>query len=124
MKKNKANTYIKPSSIHGLGVFASRGILKGESIIQGKPDYKNYLSEFLAYNRNNEKSYGFENGYCMINHSETPNTFRKKNFCIIANRNIFADEEITEDYNALPDKHNPFKTLSLDQWLKNLWNES
>lgn len=107
-KSKKANTYIKPSQIHGLGVFAMQAIMKGESIIQGKADYKNYIGEWIRYNKRGQISRGFDKGFCMINHSDNPNSCRANNFSIIANRNIFKDEEITECYNQLPAYENPF----------------
>lgn len=108
-KSKRPNTYIKPSQIHGLGVFASRAIMKGESIFQGKADYKNYIGEWVRYNKTGKVSEGFTNGWCMINHSDHPNSCRGTEFhSILANRNIFKGEEITEDYFKLPSGENPF----------------
>lgn len=117
-KKLKSNTFIKPSRIHGLGLFAIMDIKKGQQIWQGVADFSaKYLDEWIAYERKwRVKSYEFYAGYCMINHSETPNTIRKgKDLKIVAVKNIKAGEEITEDYNALPPEENPFIGFNLQK---------
>lgn len=111
----KENTFIKPSKIHGLGVFALTDISKGEEIIQGKADMDNYRDEWINYQKSKQVSFCYWQGYCMINHSETPNAERGGEYIILANRDIKADEEITENYNALPDEQNPFKSGWLER---------
>lgn len=107
----QVNTYVKPSQIHGLGLFASEDIKEGERIIHGNPDYS-FVEEWVRYKKTEKiKSFTLARGYCMINHSEEPNTHREgKDLHIIASRDIQKGEEITEDYYKLGDDHNPFET--------------
>lgn len=114
MKEDISNTFIKPSKIHGLGLFAKRDIFEGEEILQGVADF-DYREEWILYLKTiKKKSYAYNNGYCMVNHSETPNTKRNELDKIAASVTINQGDEITEDYNALPDNENPFKGLSLE----------
>lgn len=110
------NTYIKPSPIHGLGLFAGRTIEKGEPVEQGEPDFDIARDEWITYNRTCKiKSFALLSGYCVINHSATPNTVRDEQLAVIALKTINKGEEITEDYNALLDNHNPFKNTPLEK---------
>lgn len=106
----KENSYIKPSKVHGLGLFASRDIRKGERIIHGGPNWS-FQKEWIEYTKTaKERSLNFHDKYCMVNHSEAPNIIRKgKNLNMIACVDIKEGEEILEDYNKLPDEQNPFK---------------
>lgn len=118
MGKLKANTFIKPSPIHGLGLFAKVDIAKGEKIVQGLADFDTYRDEWIVYVKKWKiKSFAHNNGYCMINHSKTPNTLRGKQMEIIASKNIKAGKEITEDYYKLPDDQNPFIGINLEKLL-------
>jgi SET domain-containing protein len=109
---------IKPSKIHGLGLFASREIKKGERVNQGKADYDNYRDEWREYiHKTKTPSCNFVWKTCMINHADVPNTNRGKHFNVYANRLIKQGEEITEDYNKLPVLQNPFKTNGMEQIL-------
>lgn len=112
---SKENTYIKPSKIHGLGLFASRDILEGEQIIQGRADYTKDTRSWIEWNKKKDPSYAFDFHYCMINHDPTPNTVRGKRMKVIASKNIKQDEEITENYFALPDKENPFLNVNIEK---------
>lgn len=104
------NTHIKPSPIHGLGLFATYDIAEGEEIFQGYADFNNFQDEWIRYVKKMKiKSYAFNEGWCMVNHSDKPNTERGEDNCIIAISNILIGDEITEDYNSLPDDENPFK---------------
>lgn len=112
MKEREPNTYIKPSSIHGLGLFAKVDIAKGQLIIQGKADFEVDIYSWLRYLKNIKvKSFAYNNGCCMVNHSESPNTHRSKRGGIVASFDIKKGFEITEDYNALTDEENPFKSV-------------
>lgn len=107
-KRRIANTFIKPSKIHGLGLFAKCDIKKGQRIIQGLADF-GYYDEWITYVKKWKlTSFAHNNGYCMVNHSEEPNTKRGSNSEIIAAKDILSGEEVTEDYYALPDNENPF----------------
>jgi len=109
MQRPLANTYIKPSAIHGLGLFALVDIKKGTEIMQGVANY-GFIDEWIAYNRSGQlPSFEFNNGYCMLNHSKNPNTKRKGSaLVIVASCNIKQGAEVTEDYELLPYDHNPF----------------
>lgn len=112
------NTHIKPSKIHGLGLFATYDIAIGEEIIQGFADFNNYQDEWIRYVKKwKVKSFAFNEGFCMVNHSDSPNTVRGNDRRIIACRNILIGDEITEDYNKLPDEENPF----INPWQEQLW---
>lgn len=113
------NTFIKPSGIHGLGLFAKRNIMSGEEIEQGSADYANYLNEWIEYNKTcKKKSFCFARGYCMINHSDSPNTSRLGgDYNIYATRFIKEGEEITENYHDLPDESNPFFGTSFEEYI-------
>lgn len=106
------NTYIKPSIIHGLGLFAGTDIPAGTEIVQGKAkiDHTNQ-DEWIKYNRTQKRSTNFIGGWCMVNHADEPNTHRAPDgIKIYASRDIKKDEEITENYHLLPDENNPFKS--------------
>lgn len=107
----EVNTYIKPSKIHGLGLFAAKDIKPGQRIIQAsKIDLNNYQNEWIEYiGKNKKPSLNMVKGFCLINHCEDPNCKRNKGFYPIAKKLIKQNEEITEDYNSLPDIENPFK---------------
>jgi SET domain-containing protein len=82
------NTFVKPSPIHGLGLFAKVEIKKGDQIIHGGSDFS-YIDEWIAYAKKwKEASFAHNNGYCMVNHAEEPNTVRDKDFHIIASKDI------------------------------------
>lgn len=113
------NTKILPSNIHGLGLFAIVNISKGDTIEQpDKIDLSNDIDKWIKYNRSGQKkSFAYSSGYCIVNHSDTPNTKRGNDFEIIAKKDILIGEEITENYNELPDNENPFKnTIEQDMF--------
>ncbi len=101
------NTYIKPSEIHGLGLFASKLIRKGTHIIHGKPNY-DFRDEWIKYSKKKQRSYQFEVGLCMINHCDEPNSKRDEFMNQVALQDIPAGTEITENYHDLPREHNVF----------------
>ena len=113
---------IKPSPIHGVGIFTEKNIAKGanpfrlhkplkwvgleKQDIKGLPDHvKKIIADFYA--PDGEKTYIPANGLNVfditfyINHSDTPNmitTDGGENF--VAARDIAAGEELTSDYNT------------------------
>lgn len=113
---------IKPSPIHGVGIFAEIDIPKGadpfrlyqplnwaeldRADIESLPEHvKKIISDFYA--PDDGKIYVPANGLNVfditfyINHSDTPNmltTDGGENF--VAGRNIAAGEELTSDYNT------------------------
>ncbi len=52
---NKPNTYIKPSKIHGLGLFAREDIKIITEIIQGEVDFDIDRKEWIKYNKKHKK---------------------------------------------------------------------
>ena len=114
------NTFIKPSKIHGLGQFAKIDISKGEQIKQGLADFDRCRDEWIVYVKKwKTKSFAHNNGYCMINHSENPNTERIDDMGIVATKDIKSGDEVTEDYYALPDDENPFSGFSFEEAMFN-----
>ncbi|HEY9404545.1 MAG TPA: SET domain-containing protein-lysine N-methyltransferase [Pyrinomonadaceae bacterium] len=117
--KPKLNTtemffVLRPSSIHGIGVFALQTIKKNTRLrLFAKGDRIRYLKsssslkDMLAY------CVPIGDGYYMcpadfgrmsvgwhLNHSDTPNAFHK-NYIYYAGRDIRKGEEITIDYGTL-----------------------
>lgn len=97
---------IKPSKIHGLGIFAMRDIKKGEIVLRWKPKV---LSESeveklpreerkFVFNVGGNKYYLMQKPERYMNHSCENNT-TVQNDCDVAIRDIKAGEEITANYN-------------------------
>ena len=108
----KHNTYIKPSIIHGVGLFALNDIQAEEKIIHGTPNLDDFKDEWLNFNKT-QTSLMLKMGGCCINHSDSPNCKRKGNsdeeiVIILATRLILKNEEIVENYHSMPDYNNPF----------------
>lgn len=123
----KPNTYIKPSKIHGVGLFAAVKILRGEEIVHGGPNYNVFQDEWIEYNKRGDPSFNLKVKLCCINHSEFPNCSRKglsteEQLIIFATRDIEENEEITEDYNLLADWNNPFAKNHVSAVLDNIIN--
>lgn len=118
--KTQPNTFIKPSKIHGLGLFAKYDIKVGDYIVQGVGDFT-YQDEWIIYNKTHKvKSFNFTHGLCMINHSDSPNTIRIEDMeHLIATVSIPFGKEITEDYYQLPNNENPFIGIDLG---KKIWD--
>lgn len=106
-------TYIKNSSIHGLGLFAKEFIPKETKIWEYNIHLDNCLSneskiklpkinqDFIEFFYYFKKDFGWTilgDNARFINHSYTPNTDSKEFFTTIANRDIQIDEEIFENY--------------------------
>lgn len=107
----KVNCYIKPSQIHGVGLFALEDIKAGDiiEVELAKCDYSRDYKEWAKYlKETTKKSFALTQGYCVINHSGEPNVFRGDEIIIIAKTDIKKGEEIVENYYDLPDNHNPF----------------
>lgn len=117
--KKKIIFELKPSSIHGVGVFASQSIKKGEQLplfeyddhrfipksriktsgIALKHFYKHalwYPEGYSAPKNFNRMSIGW-----YLNHSDTPNAYHDDKHIYYAKRAIRSGEEITIDYNLL-----------------------
>ena len=116
-------TSVKPSGIHGLGVFAEEEIKKGEivwkfnklvdSVIDETDlksfddDYQNYIKHY-SYKTDDKYIFCGDNGK-YVNHSDKPNIEgieSEDGFGInIANRDIEIGEEITCDYTQTDDDY-------------------
>ncbi len=96
-KRHVPPVYVKKSSIHGKGLFASRGISKGELIgafqyKKAKKDgpYVLWLTEDDAYTVLDDFKY--------INHDNKANAAYYDDFTVMAIKKINKDEEITHYY--------------------------
>lgn len=113
---NNTKIEIKPSPIHGLGVFAKEEIKKDEVILTWHPKLLT-SKEVSELTEHEKQSYLYiENGNTYlqqeperyVNHSCSPNSYVDHQ-CDIALRDIRPGEEITSDYlsqgdGAAPDK--------------------
>lgn len=106
-------TELKPSKIHGLGVFAAKFIAKGTRVWEYREGFDHRVSEDFVKSlpkpaQSTLKHYSglWGGGYVIsaddaryLNHSESPNlkTFAEPD-CDIAIRDIQIDEELLEDY--------------------------
>ena len=113
-------TYVAPSEVHGMGLFAAKKIPKGTKIWEFAPDFDLVLSEedvqrlsepcrervlwYAYYNAERMRYILCSDDARFMNHSNEPNTmsvgFGKKEGegRTIAARDISPDEELTEDY--------------------------
>ncbi len=120
-------TRLRPSKIHGIGVFAIRKIEKGIYIFSGddnpmiwinKEDLGSMPSEIwklyedFAVTKNNGTLYGCPKNFNMLtvgwylNHSEEPNVGCdiENDYTFYALRDIACDEELTVDYRAFSEQ--------------------
>ncbi len=112
------NTFIKKSSIAGIGVFAGENVKKGDIIntfVEGfdrrytEEDLRALPPKASEYLRH--YSYGGRDGYIyfpgdndrFVNHSATPNTETLANGDVVALRDIRKGDEITCDYKDFQD---------------------
>jgi len=122
-------TRLRPSKIHGVGVFAIRKIRKGTNIfsgddaemvwiekssLRGLPREIRRLYEDFAVIRNHATEYGCPRNFNVLtvgwylNESDDPNVACDKDFDFFALRDIAVDEELTVDYDSYsepPDIH-------------------
>ena len=104
---------IKPSTLGGVGVFATHAISAGTQVFAGmysprKWRIKDIPAEFVKYCilLNEEECLGPERFDRMeiawyVNHSDQPNIERRSDNDVIACRDIQAGDEILLDYNQL-----------------------
>lgn len=109
-------TYIAPSPIHGVGVFALRDIPKGQKLytdimprLYNLPakEFKNLFPEVKKYLMGrwpqvvNGSAFGFPDTriQAFMNHSYEPNYDAQTDEAL---RDIKANEEVTEDYRLIP----------------------
>jgi SET domain-containing protein len=112
-------TRLRPSKVHGVGVFAIRKIKKGTNIFSGDdadvvwikksslrrlPGEIRKLYEDFAVIRNDGTEYGCPKSFNVLtvgwylNESENPNVRCDKSFDFLALRDIAVGEELTVDY--------------------------
>lgn len=105
-------TEVKPSKIHGYGVFAKNDIPKGTIVWETKTGFDRMFSkehyrtlnevqkEFVKRTFSTCKDYF--HSYCdyaiLTNHSNNPNIVLLSDSNAIAAKNIKAGEELTQDY--------------------------
>lgn len=104
---------LKPSTLGGVGVFATHDIAEGTQVFSGKfspvkRKIKDIPEEFIKYCvfvsdeecLSPERFDRMEIGW-YLNHSDNPNVKKISDNYAIATRNIQAGEEILMDYNQL-----------------------
>lgn len=111
-------TYVAPSAIHGLGLFAKESIPKGTKIWEFVPGIdvkipkdkmlglpavlREYLEFYTYQNKVTQDFVLCSDSDRFINHSNTPNTenvnFGSEEGITVALKNINADEELTTNY--------------------------
>jgi len=130
------DTYVAPSEIEGLGLFAAQDVPEGTRIWRLDPGFDlvltdERLAEMAEWQHNYFKRYCFKwNGlfyFCIdnaryMNHSENYNVFDYPDGTY-ATRDIKAGEEITCDYAHMGDteddlKHNLLSNAELTKWKK------
>jgi len=106
-------TRVKPSSVHGLGLFAAELIRKGTEVWEynDPPDYRIPASSPLLKEEpwKSHRKYGYQEdgkpyvefpGDCalFINHSVMNRNIRDEGDKVVATRDILPDEELLENY--------------------------
>lgn len=110
---------LRPSGIHGVGVFTYKKISKGLIIPLFEEDDYRYIKRSqikktrLPLSFIEKYSIQYKDGYSSpknfhrmsigwyLNHSDTPNAFCDENYDFFALRDIKKNEEITVDYDKL-----------------------
>lgn len=116
-------TYVGPSKIHGMGLFAAFPIPKGIGVWHYSPGLDRcYTNDMLPMMETLQKVFIFTYGYfdknqnmwilCMdnvrfMNHSSTPNIKVLPHMSVAA-RDIAQDEELTEDYRTFDHREASF----------------
>lgn len=112
-------TQIKPSQIHGAGLFAVETIKKGALVwaYRSPPDYRIFIADWKStYSKieewNNHRKYGYifpgtdfiefpGDSAIFINHSINPNIVVDSPETMISSRDISNGEELTCDYREI-----------------------
>lgn len=114
-KTNELSFVLKPSRIHGIGVFATHDIEKGTKLrffprsdkfrtLKKSEKYEYFLKTYcvsLGKKRYScPKDFGRMSIGWYLNHSDSPNAYHKK-YTYYAGRDIKSGEEITINYKTL-----------------------
>lgn len=119
---------LRPSAVHGVGVFALRDIKKGETLYadiiphQFDVPYAKFnlldptirdilLGHFPLITEGSHFMYPVTKMSAFLNHSDTPNYDAKKD---VALRKIKASEEVLEDYRLIPSFEKVYPWLVID----------
>lgn len=110
---------LAPSPIHGIGVFATRDISKGEKVYADEfpklfqttlADIPEDIAQRHPYvATNNRLAYPDVRFQAYMNHSDQPNYDAKFDIALV---DISKDEEITEDYREIPGYEQVFPWLT------------
>jgi SET domain-containing protein len=102
LDKNDINNhplvYVKPSHIHGQGLFAKQKIKAGQVIgeIKGRPTKQD--GPHVLWVDDAKKGIRVECIFKYINHRKKPNACYYDDMTVVALKDINKDEEITHDY--------------------------
>lgn len=92
-------TYVAPSGIHGLGLFARQAIVSGQVIGYVEGEETRDAGDHVLWVAEDQ---GIRVSCCLryINHASPPNACYYDDGSVVALRDIPAGEEITHDYAA------------------------
>jgi SET domain-containing protein len=109
-------TKLKPSNIHGLGVFAAQDIPAGTLVFEhdaeldGWFDNRDYgtalndlIQKYCPYDAKLDKYIKACDHVNWMNHSDTPNLDAPTYYVHVANRDIAQGEELTVNYKQVSD---------------------
>ncbi len=99
---------VRPSLIHGMGMFASQPIQEGEIVVRiggtvmTEEEFRAYISTVSRYNavQIGEETHLVDVPTALggMNHSCDANVWMRDEVAVVARRNIAAGEELTQDY--------------------------
>jgi SET domain-containing protein len=111
-KTTEYSFILRPSTIHGIGVFCTHDIKKGTPLRLFVPEEKDRVLPAIEHpafeqycfdtprGTHGPADFGRMSVGWFLNHSHAPNAFHK-NYVYFAARDIKAEEEITIDYDSL-----------------------
>ena len=113
------NTKVRPSSIHGMGLFADQKINKGDVVWEHSSVFDGWLNDYYLAIAPDSLRKHVDNFYCYdnelksyilacdninwINHSGDPNLDSPTKYIHYAKREIESGEELTLDYKQICD---------------------
>ena len=99
---------VRPSAIHGMGMFASQPILEGAIVVRiggtvmTEGEFQAYIATVSRYNavQIGEETHlvDVSTGVGGMNHSCDANLWMRDEVTVVARRDIAAGEELTQDY--------------------------